>query len=95
MSVAGIASLFVCQEFTDNELRLVPKPDKNIDAGLAWLANEYTGAGGYYYMYGVERVGLSSGLKFFGTKDWYKIGATQLVNGYRGEPIARIACDTL
>jgi hypothetical protein len=80
MGVAGIASLFVCQEFLDNELRLVPKPDKNIDAGLAWLNKAYLpGTGNLYYMYGVERVGLASGLKFFGTTNWYLEDAAYLV----------------
>ena len=75
MGVAGIASLFVCEEFADTELRLIPKPDKNIDAGLAWLNRPTSRGLSLYYMYGVERVGLSSGLKFFGTTNWYKEGA--------------------
>ncbi|MCL2646397.1 MAG: DUF4159 domain-containing protein [Phycisphaerales bacterium] len=83
MGVAGLASLFIAQEFTDNELRLLPKPDKNIDAGIKWLTEQYTGDGNLYYMYGVERVGLSSGYKFFGSKDWYKIGATRIVKSQR------------
>ncbi|MCL2639769.1 MAG: DUF4159 domain-containing protein, partial [Phycisphaerales bacterium] len=56
-----------------------PKPDKHIDNGLAWLTKQYNGGGSLYYMYGVERVGLSSGMKFFGNQDWYKVGATRLV----------------
>jgi hypothetical protein len=79
MGAAGIATLFVCQEFTDNELRLVPKPDKDLDEGLAWLAKTYDPTLSKYYMYSVERVGLSSGLKFFGTTDWYKQGAAAIV----------------
>jgi hypothetical protein len=80
MGVAGIASIFVCQEFLDTELRLLPKPDKNIDAGLAWLNKAYKPeATNMYYMYSVERVGLSSGLKFFGTTDWYKQGAAGVI----------------
>jgi len=81
MGVAGIASLFICQEFVDTELRLTPKPDKPIDAGLAWLNKQFTGDGDSYYLYGVERVGLASGLKFFGTKNWYKEGAERIIKG--------------
>jgi hypothetical protein len=79
MAMAGIASLFISQEFVDTELRLVPRPDKNIDAGLAWLVKAYKPTANTYYMYSVERVGLASGLKFFGTTDWYKDGAAFLL----------------
>lgn len=33
-----------------------------------------------YYMYGVERAGVLSGVEFFGTKDWYGLGARRLVD---------------
>ena len=79
MSLAGIASLFITREFVETELRLVPKPDKNIEAGMAWLNKNFSAGGDLYYLYGVERVGLSSGRKFFGTTDWYRAGALNLV----------------
>jgi hypothetical protein len=79
MSLAGIASLFIAQEFADNELHLVPKPDKVMGKGLAWLSANFKPLNNLYYLYGVERVGLNSGLKFFGTQDWYREGAAVVI----------------
>ncbi len=83
MTAAGVASLYVAEEFTDTTVRLIPKTDKSIDRGVAYLASKFNPhSDDYYYMYGVERVGLASGLKFFGsdgTVNWYKEGAKNLI----------------
>jgi|GEM_PF-731689 len=83
MGVAGIATLFVTTEFTDDKPpTLTPRTDPNIERGLAWLDKDFSAKGRghfYYYMYGVERVGLSTGLKFFGTTDWYRDGSTAII----------------
>ena len=79
MGVAGLATLYITQGFVDEELRLIPRPDKNIERGMAWLDKDFKASNNLYYMYGVERVGLASGRKFFGTTDWYREGAASLV----------------
>jgi hypothetical protein len=53
--------------------------------GLAWLEKEdnclkvTTGWPGYT-LYGIERVGLASGFKYFGENDWYRKLAQKLVH---------------
>lgn len=63
---------------------------KPIARGLDWLAENFSvqenpGRGGwyYYYMYGLERVGILSGLRFIGDHDWYREGAAQLIRQQR------------
>lgn len=81
MTCAGLASMFVCHDLLD-----APKFGSavgrepfslSLRKGLQWLEqgnhsvainqSEWWG----YALYGVERVGLASGLKFFGTHNWY------------------------
>jgi len=68
------------------------KQQISIQAGLDWLDENFTsalhpGAPGenneyyyYYYLYGVQRVGLASGYKRFGTHDWFREGAAEILN---------------
>ena len=60
--------------------------DKAIDDGIKWMAanfktNENPGRGAYldYWFFSCERVGLASGMKYFGTHDWYREFATELL----------------
>jgi len=89
MTLAGVASLYVCLDnlyaarFANCRANTeIPALDK----GMAWLEKNFLDAfksGGrnwlLYSLYGIERVALASGYKYFGEHDWYKLGATKLL----------------
>jgi hypothetical protein len=60
----------------------------NLQRGIDWLAGRFRvtenfGHGQqwrYYYLYGLERAGRLTGHRFFGSHDWYREGAEQLVH---------------
>lgn len=87
MTAAGVATLFITQEFLRANAGLDGRnapPDPNLEAGLRWISQRLDpGFKGYtiYGMYGLERIGLASGRKYFGTIDWYSLGADLLVKG--------------
>ena len=94
MTAGGLATLFVCfdnllyAKFTRCK---VDFDFKQLDKGLDWMAGNFAnvvkGSGGgkiglgdiYYFLYGIERVGLACGYKYFGSADWYKLGAERLL----------------
>ena len=87
MTAAGIATLFITQDFTLGNLadcrgNVV---NANIDAGLAWMDRHIREAlgGNYYGMYGIERIGVASGRKYFETVDWYQTGADYIVKNQK------------
>ncbi len=90
MTAAGVASLFVTQDYLDaaNSVdKLGQSPfSKPLEMGLryleggdhcleAWEVGWKTG----YTLYSLERVGLASGFKYLGTHDWYRELAKTLV----------------
>jgi hypothetical protein len=86
MTAAGIATLFITQSFLRREQGLECSGniiDKNIDSGLQWMSAHFAdamkGQWSFYGLYGVERIGVASGYKYFGTVDWYERGADFLV----------------
>jgi len=86
MTLGGIASLFVCSDnMAVNTLARCGKnaSDPHIDRGLAWLEKNFLKDAAehhfYYYCYGVERVGLACGYKYFGKQDWYRLIAEKLL----------------
>ncbi len=97
MTLAGVASLLVSHEYLDAaaEANATPRPPAHssvLEAGLRWLDqgdNCLTGIRGSmmpsYTTYGLERVGLASGFKYFGRHDWYAEIARQLVNAQRSD----------
>ena len=62
--------------------------DPYLQNGINWLATNFAvgenpGAAQqwkYYYLYGLERAGRLSGIRYFGKHDWYREGAEELVH---------------
>jgi hypothetical protein len=88
MTAAGVATLYITQDYVhqaDGVKCIGNLKNDHIDKGLQWMADhtaDWTpdgNFGGYtvpgYTLYGVERIGVASGLKYFGTVDWYQYGA--------------------
>ena len=83
---AGVASLFICDEYQLESPRLNAVVDPNILRGLAYIATHFEpNTTNLYAMYGIERVGLASGLKTFGNNDWYVDYANTLVHNQNGD----------
>ena len=87
MTLAGTASLFVCHDYLESvRAGGVGRPPFSpaLTKALNWLEQgdrivEQQGQWGYT-LYGVERVGLASGFKYFGKNDWYRILARQAIS---------------
>ena len=98
MTAAGIATLFITQDYTAPDTWSACRggaPTPNIDKGMEWMDKNIEAVmteGAYYTLYGIERIGVASGRKYFGPVDWYSRGADTLVkkqgkNGSWGDSI--------
>jgi hypothetical protein len=92
MTTAGLASLFVCIDNVMAEQFVRCATNREIPSlvkGLDWMEKHFPASMkkdvNYYYLYGVERVGLASGYKYFGTIDWFQAGARKLLGEQRGD----------
>ncbi|MDB5299770.1 MAG: hypothetical protein JWO87_1433, partial [Phycisphaerales bacterium] len=97
MTSAGVATLFITQDYMlradshqwDNCKGGIT--NSHIERGLAYMdkhideALNGRGAWPYYGLYGIERIGVASGRKYFGTVDWFQRGAEFLVRGQAGD----------
>lgn len=87
MTAAGVATLFITQDFLLRDAGIGCKESltsKHIELGLKWMDEHFNEVGGNTYtLYGVERIGAASGLKYFGSKDWYETGAESLVRSQK------------
>lgn len=88
MTLAGLASLYVCIDNLYNEASLSCKGNTELPAvkkAMDYIGSHFDEIRSrvwfYYVLYGVERVALATGYKYFGKHDWYKEG--------RGELLAR------
>ncbi|MGC8641285.1 MAG: DUF4159 domain-containing protein [Isosphaeraceae bacterium] len=60
----------------------------HLERGINWMANHFGVGQNYgngqqwklYYLYGLERAGRLAGIRFFGSHDWYRLGAEELVH---------------
>jgi hypothetical protein len=114
MTVAGLASLYICgmrlnvggkHVFVNGAYPDCGKYQQNtaLAAGLNWVKDNFavrenprrSGQWLHYYLYGLERVGMISGLRNFGTHDWYREGATFLVGAQKADGgFGSQSCDT-
>ncbi|MCE9583126.1 MAG: hypothetical protein K8T20_11600, partial [Planctomycetes bacterium] len=91
MTASGVCSLIIIKsQLKGNALfnkDLQARVEKGIFDGLAWLDANWTvdsNPGGhrshYYYLYGLERVGVLGSIEQIGGHAWYVCGAQHLVD---------------
>ena len=79
MTPAGLASLLIADEYERST-----SPDRSIGRGLAWLGRHiHPHIGDTYTLYGYARVGMASGLQYFGRTNWYRSIAARLLRHQR------------
>ena len=88
MTAAGVATLFLINDFKGGDGK---GEDPSIVKGIDWIESHFdqmnnpqapTFTMGYFLaqtFWGLERVGLASGYKYFGKLDWYDAGADLLI----------------
>jgi hypothetical protein len=83
MTAAGLATLFITQDYVHSMEGLACNGnvrDKHLEMALRWMSANFKNIGdNYYAFYGIERIGVASGYKYFGNQDWYQVGADFLV----------------
>ncbi len=99
MTCVGIASLVIAMDglaqIRSPKLSASRKREviNAVHDGLAWMAHHFTvttnpghpsGDWLYYYLYGMERAAVLSGVRNIGQHDWYREGAEFLMSHQRG-----------
>jgi hypothetical protein len=93
MTAAGLASLYIISDLIEpasgcpcvggRSQASTSDIDRSMDAALLWLCTNYDWPTNfdqvYYWLYCVERVGISAGYKHFGEHNWYKEGVHFLI----------------
>ncbi|WP_432797594.1 DUF4159 domain-containing protein [Poriferisphaera sp. WC338] len=91
MTAAGVTALLVAQEqIHRNRSEPSKQLQEAIERGLVWLdlrahsKKGLVGGGAMYDLYSIERVGMASGLKTFGRRDWFDAGADHILKRENG-----------
>ncbi len=79
MTAGGTASLVIYDYLLGREW----KSSSFVKAGMKWLDDHFAVNTNYYYMYGLERVGVLYGTELIGADDWYRKGAPVILKGQR------------
>jgi hypothetical protein len=87
MTAAGLTAQYIVLEELFRDRGSPPdKLQQSIRRGLHWLDNNFKpgnnpGYGRFwpYYIYGIERVGLASGVRYLNGRDWFKAGAQEVI----------------
>lgn len=95
MTASGVCSLIICSaELAKGGAKkdLADKIRRGIFDGLAWLQMNWSvnrNPGGsrshYYYLYGLERVGVLGSMQNIGEHNWYLEGAEFLINAQQDD----------
>ncbi|MFW6061667.1 MAG: DUF4159 domain-containing protein [Planctomycetota bacterium] len=96
MTAAGLATLYLCEGVLKREqfLRCTAGGQQEaIRRGLAWLEERFTPQSNpgkgiewvNYWLWCVQRVGLASGHRHLGGRDWYAEGAGELLRRQNGD----------
>ncbi len=82
MTAAGLATLFITQDYLYAMRGVNCRgniEDEAIEKGMAWISEKLKKDETPYTWYGIERIGVASGYKYFGTINWYEQGADWFV----------------
>ncbi len=80
MTPAGVASLLIADEYLRAHVPSAEQRDQSVVRGLRWIDTHINPhAIDLYEMYADERVGLATGLQYFGSVNWYETFAADLV----------------
>jgi len=90
MTCAGLASLVIARHHLGEKK---PTLDAAAVGGLEWLAWHFSleenpvspTLNHYYYLYGLERVGMLAGVDFIGDHEWYPEGARYLLENQNSD----------
>jgi hypothetical protein len=96
MTACGVCSLILTKAALAKTKiltkEIAEKTDRGIFDGLAWINANYTVTSNpgrnrshYYYLYGLERVGMLGGINSIGMHNWYIDGAKFLVGAQNAE----------
>ncbi len=92
MTSAGLAMAFITRDFLHSSSFQRPgvadahPSQQRINRGLEWFDQKFNpSTKDGYGIVGVERVGLASGYKYFGGRDWYQTIADKLVQDQGGD----------